>query len=95
MAETVAFVGLFGGLIVARIVVATIVFAWILPEADRCPVCDAPALRIQHGFWDRFFPRLRPSWCPECGWEGLMRAGFLSPAPTPGVGKMNAPTTRK
>lgn len=80
--EIVIFVGFFGGLFVARIIVATIVFFWILPEGDRCPICDAPTIRVTHGFWNRVTPWLRTSWCMECDWSGLLRPGPLTPMPT-------------
>lgn len=83
MLEAVIFAAVFTALFVARIVIATAVFFWILPEADRCPVCDAPTLRVRSLVWNRLFPRLRTSWCPECRWEGLLRPGPLTPAPTP------------
>ena len=83
MLEAIVFTSVFTALFVARIVIATVVFFWILPEADRCPVCDAPTLRVQHRAMNALFPRLRTSWCPECKWEGLLRPGPITPAPTP------------
>jgi hypothetical protein len=83
MLEAIVFTVVFALLFVARIVIATIVFFWILPEADRCPVCDAPTLRVQHRAMNALVPRLRTSWCPECRWEGLLRPGPITPAPTP------------
>lgn len=80
--DILIFVGFFGGLFVVRIIVATIVFFWILPEGDRCPLCDAPTIRVKHGFWNRITPWLRTSWCYECHWSGLLRPGPLT-APGP------------
>jgi hypothetical protein len=79
LTEWLVFAGFFGCLFVLRIVVATIVFFWILPEGDRCPLCDSPTLRVSHGFWNRLTPWLRTSWCYECGWSGLLRHGELTP----------------
>ena len=73
----VAFVALFIG----RVVLATMVFLWILPEGHECPICNAPTLRIQDRAWNMLFPRFRTSWCPECGWQGLMQLG-ATPPPT-------------
>jgi hypothetical protein len=83
MLEAIVFTVVFAALFVARIVFATIVFFWILPEADLCPVCDAPTLRVQQRAMNRLFPRLRTSWCPECRWEGLMRPCRTAHTPTP------------
>ena len=83
MIEAIVFTVVFSALFVIRIVLATTVFFWILPEADRCPVCDAPTLRVQHRVWNALFPKLRTSWCPECGWDGLLRPGQITPAPNP------------
>ena len=79
MSDAAIFILIFGGLMVLRIVVATLFFYWILPEGDRCVNCDAPTMRVQRAFWHRCFPRFRPSWCMECGWHGLLRSGPVTP----------------
>jgi hypothetical protein len=79
------FVAVFIALLIGRVVFATIVFLWVLPEGGSCPICDAPTLRITSPFWNFFLPRFRTSWCPECGWEGLLRAGGSYPASGTGV----------
>ena len=81
MTEAVVFFAVFGGLFVLRIVAATVLFYYILPEGDRCPNCDAPTIRVQSGAWNRLCPWLRTSWCYECHWEGMLRHGKLTPAP--------------
>lgn len=58
-----------------RIVVATIVFFFILPDGDRCPICDEVTLRVQSKGWNTLMPRFRTSWCMRCNWEGLHRLG--------------------
>lgn len=58
---------------VLRIVVATIVFLYILPDGDRCPICDEATLRVQSRGWNTLMPRFRTSWCMRCNWEGLHR----------------------
>ena len=79
MSDGVIFVVAFGGLFVLRIIAATVVFLWILPEGDRCPHCDAVTLRVQSAGWNRLMPWFRTSWCYECGWDGLLRE---TPRPT-------------
>ncbi|MGQ0712641.1 MAG: hypothetical protein ACT4PJ_02795 [Gemmatimonadaceae bacterium] len=60
---------------VLRIVVATIVFLFILPEGDRCPICDERTLRVQSKGWNTLMPWFRTSWCMRCNWDGLHRRG--------------------
>ena len=79
MSDAVIFVAFFGGFFILRIVAATIVFLWILPEGDRCPNCDAVTLRVQSAGWNRLMPWFRTSWCYECGWDGLLREGRTGP----------------
>ena len=73
MSDAAVFLWFFGGLFVLRIIAATFVYAWLLSEAPECPSCGGETLRLQrHGVaW--LFPRLRPSWCPECRWEGVLQ----------------------
>lgn len=88
MDGAVVFLLVFGGLFLLRFAVATAFFIWVLPEADRCPICDSPTLRVQHRFWNRIFPGLRTSWCYECNWEGLLRPGRLTDVPTDAPSKL-------
>ena len=81
MSDAAIFVLVFGGLVVLRVVVATVLFFYILPAGDRCINCDAPTLRVQPARWHKLFPWLRPSWCYECGWKGMLRSGELTPEP--------------
>lgn len=81
MSDAAIFVVVFGGLFVLRIVAATIVFFFLLPQGDRCPVCDAPTLRVEKPLFNRLFPWFRTSWCTRCGWEGSLRHGPLSAPP--------------
>lgn len=97
MSDAVIFVIAFGGFFILRIVAATIVFLWILPEGDRCPNCDAVTLRVQSAGWNRLMPWFRTSWCYECGWDGLLREDRnaappppIPPSPSP----RNRPVTR-
>ena len=74
-----------------RIVVATLVFFFILPDGDRCPICDEVTLRVQSKGWNTLMPWFRTSWCMRCNWEGLHRLGQANraeplpsaPAPEP------------
>ena len=68
----------FGGLFVLRIIAATVVFLALLPRGDRCPLCDAPTVRMVSFMFDRLMPWFRKSWCLSCGWVGLLRRGPLS-----------------
>lgn len=73
MSDSVLFVLLFGGFFVLRIIIATVVFLYILPDGDRCPNCDAVTLHMRSRAWNALMPWFRTSWCFECGWEGLLR----------------------
>lgn len=75
------FIGVMVGLFVLRLMLATVFFLWILPEADRCPICDSHTIRVRSPGWNRLFPRLRVSWCLHCGWEGLLRPADRPEAP--------------
>jgi hypothetical protein len=78
MESAFVFFAVFGGLFVLRFLIATAFFMWILPEGDACPICDSPTLRVQSRGWNTLFPRLRTSWCYECGWDGLHRPGPMT-----------------
>jgi hypothetical protein len=73
MDDALIFLWFFGGLFVLRIIAATFVYAWLLSEAPECPACGGETFRIQRRGVAWFFPRLRPSWCPECAWEGMLQ----------------------
>lgn len=61
------------GLFVVRGLLATWLFLLVLPEGERCPVCDEPTLRMESHGINRMLPWFRPSWCYQCGWEGWLR----------------------
>lgn len=73
MTEGVLFAIVFVGFFVLRGVAATIAFYFILPDGVRCPICDAETLHVHARWWQRTTPGLRPSWCHECGWHGMLR----------------------
>ena len=92
MSDGVIFVAVFAGLFVLRIIAATLVFLWILPEGDQCPNCDAVTLRVQSAGWNRLMPWFRTSWCYECGWDGLLRGhGPARPPAFPRLSRQRRP----
>jgi hypothetical protein len=82
MTDAAIFIGFFGGLFILRIIAATFVYSWLLSEAPECPHCGGETFRVQRRGVARLFPRLRPSWCPECAWEGMLQPSRL-PMPQP------------
>jgi hypothetical protein len=87
MSDAVLFAVVFVGFFILRAIAATVIFFFILPVGDRCPMCDAHTFRIQSKGWNLLMPWFRTSWCSECGWEGLLRHGrdaaAVSHKPTP------------
>jgi hypothetical protein len=82
MLDAVLCILIIGGFFVLRAILATVFFFYLLPQGDRCPNCDSVTLRVQARGWNFLLPRFRTSWCHDCGWEGLLRNGPLTPAPT-------------
>lgn len=74
MSDAAIFTLVFGGLLVLRIVAATLVFMLILPRGNKCPMCDAVTVRVQSLIARRSVIRLSKRWCLACGWEGYMRS---------------------
>ena len=85
MSDAAIFAIVFVSIFVLRIVAATLVFYWILPQNDRCPNCNAITLRLQSRGLGRWMRWLRSSWCIDCGWHGMLRTGPGSPTPEPTV----------
>ena len=81
MSDAVLFAVIFVGFFILRLIAATVVFLLILPRGDRCPNCDAVTLRVQSRGWNVLMPWFRTSWCYECGWDGLLRRGAMTPDP--------------
>jgi hypothetical protein len=73
MSDAAIFALVFGGLLVLRVVAATVVFVLILPRGDHCPLCDAVTVRVRAPVLGRI--RLAKRWCLACGWDGVMRIG--------------------
>ena len=80
MTEVVWFAVVFVGFFLLRGIAATITFYFLLPDSDRCPLCDEPTIRVAEPAWNRLLPWFRTSWCYQCGWEGLLRPGSPSDA---------------
>ena len=82
MSEGAIFVLVFAGFFLLRAVIATVVFFWILPDDGRCPNCDALTLRVESNRAVEMLSWLRPSWCYECGWHGVLRSTAQPPSHT-------------
>lgn len=82
MSDSAIFVLVFAGFFVLRAVIATVVFFWILPDDGRCPNCDGVTLRVESHRLVQALKWLRPSWCYECGWHGVLRATAPPPSHT-------------
>ena len=78
MSDVAIFALVFGGLLVLRIIAATVVFMLILPRGDKCPMCNAVTLRVRAPLLSRM--HLTKRWCLACGWDGVMQ---ISPSDTP------------
>jgi len=81
MSDAAIFAIVFVSIFVLRIIAATLVFYWILPQDDRCPNCNAITLRLQSRGLGRWMRWLRSSWCIDCGWHGMLRSGPSGPSP--------------
>lgn len=82
MTDVAIFVVIFVAFFILRAIAATVFFFYMMPESDRCPMCDERTLRVESPGWNRLLPWFRTSWCYACGWEGLLR-------PAPGADPAN------
>ena len=73
LTDALIFIGVIGGLALLRVIAATWIFLWLLPEGVRCPHCDADTLPVASRGWNTLLPWFRTSWCTGCGWEGLLK----------------------
>jgi hypothetical protein len=80
---------------VLRIVAATVVFYFILPQGNRCPVCDDVTLRIQSKGWNTLMPWFRTSWCMRCDWQGLHRHGRVATRTADAIARPTEPVGRR
>ena len=92
MTEGVLFAVVFVGFFVLRGIAATIVFYFLLEDDNRCPICDAETLHVHSPLWGRTLPGLRPSWCPTCGWEGMLRRPPRPAVPSLPAGRASSET---
>ena len=83
MTDSAIFFSFFAVLFVLRAVAATFVYAWLLSDAPECPSCGSETLYVEARGYQLLFPRLRPSWCPVCGWEGLLHPPRKLPVQLP------------
>jgi hypothetical protein len=72
MSENAIFFWFFAVLFVLRAIAATFVYAWLLSDAPECPSCGSETMHVQPRGVQHLFPKLRPSWCSVCGWEGML-----------------------
>ncbi len=79
--DALIFLGVIGGLFVLRVIAATWIFLWLLPDGTRCPHCDAETLPVAHRGWNTILPMFRTGWCTGCGWEGLHRRSPVNAQP--------------
>jgi hypothetical protein len=79
MDNSAIFFWFFAVLFVLRAIAATFVYAWLLSDAPECPSCGAETIHVERHGVQRLFPRLRASWCPTCGWEGLLHHASAPP----------------
>lgn len=77
MSDVMIFAVIFIAFFILRAIAATVFFYFLLPETNRCPLCDQPTIRVSEPAWNRLLPWFRTSWCYECGWEGLLRTGVV------------------
>jgi hypothetical protein len=82
MSSVVIFAVVFIAFFVLRAIAATVFFYFMMPESNRCPMCDQTTIRVQEPAWNRLLPWFRTSWCYDCGWEGLLRPGPVEPTST-------------
>ena len=90
MSDVLIFAIVFAAFFVLRAIAATILFYFLLPDGDRCPLCDEPTIRVKEPAWNLLLPWFRTSWCYRCGWEGLLRPGSVT-EPTKTVSQSGQP----
>jgi hypothetical protein len=68
------FIGVFVGIRIAFIWLATTVFVGMIPDGDECPLCGDATLPVQRdGWWRVLGSGFRRSFCLGCQWEGVLR----------------------
>jgi hypothetical protein len=78
------FIGVFAGIRVAFIWLATELFIGLIPDGDECPLCGDHTLPVaRDGWWRILGARFRRSYCLGCQWEGVLRRGPTPPPAKP------------
>ncbi|MCU0646859.1 MAG: hypothetical protein MUF00_02580, partial [Gemmatimonadaceae bacterium] len=78
------FIGVFAGIRIAFIWLATEVFIGMIPDGEECPICGDQTLPVQRdGWWRILGPRFRRSYCLGCQWEGVLRRRQAPPVTPP------------
>lgn len=85
MSDAVIFGVVFVAFFLLRLVATTVFFFFILDEGRACPQCNGDTLRVQSPLLERLLPWFRSSWCPDCGWEGLLRISPSDGVQVPGA----------
>lgn len=52
----------------------------MLPNTRACPRCGTGLTTIHHPVLQMLVPIVKHTWCLQCGWSGVVRAGGLSRA---------------
>ena len=93
LGDAVTFIALFVFIRIAFIWLATKTFIAMIPDGDRCPICDGVTLAVErNGWWRVLGAQFRRSWCLECGWEGVLRRGVF---PVFGISQADDAITNK
>lgn len=74
--DAAIFVGAIAALRLAMFSLLTTAFFRMIPEDERCPLCDGETQAVERcGVWRVLCPGLRNrrSWCVNCEWEGILR----------------------
>lgn len=72
------FIGVIVVIRICFIYIATKAFIMMIPDGDRCVICDGETLAIERdGWWRILGPRFRRSWCIDCGWQGVLRRSTI------------------
>lgn len=76
LSDAAVFILVVVGLNLAMFCLLTTYFINMIPDGDRCPLCDGDTQALEaRGLWRvlNLSPRNRRSWCVHCGWEGILR----------------------
>jgi hypothetical protein len=78
------FIGVFVGIRIAIIWMATQFVLALVPEGDVCVTCGEQTQPLVHeGGWHMLGQRFHRRFCLSCRWEGVARTPRISPPPPP------------